>query len=617
MNHADFIHYVRLSEYASTEAPERYRRQVAAFAALGYGWVAACLLSALAVIAWAVPQLMAGRWRGFSIMLLLGATGLAWSSLKALWVRLDDEPDGITLTKADAPALFKLLSKVRRKVNGPRLDEVILNDEFNASITQLPRRGLIGGHVNRLHIGLPLLMALDTPRLTAVLAHEYGHLRGDHGRFAAWIYRTRLSWGRLNEQLAEEDSASSWLTALFMRWYVPRFLARSFALARQDEYEADRIASELISAETAAAALIEIEVKGDWLSRAFWNQHWRMAAHQAQAQGPYRAMKHLLGMPPEEAEAQAALQRALKMPTSFDDTHPSLKDRLEALAVPARLPPWSRHSALGLLGPKAELWMEHFDQQWCRAQAPAWQAQHQRLQALKQRVMARRHQLSTLNAAELVMLAREERRLDDSAPVWSLYEQARQQQSDHADALIGLACHHPHASWQERLGWLDIVWQAGRRKMLPAAQRATALLERHIHEAPQDTLKVWRQRLKQAQAVADTLWDELCTPPWLQGLSRHDLNELELDDTLTTLRRVPAIHRAWLVCKRTPSNPHEPAYLLLLELPALNDGQRYAVCRAVEQRLDLPGPVLALWAGDDPTLKDIEQQAFSPIYRAG
>lgn len=40
-------------------------------------------------------------------------------------------------------------------------------------------------------------LALDRPRFLAVMAHEYGHLRSDHGQFAAWIYRTRLSWTRL------------------------------------------------------------------------------------------------------------------------------------------------------------------------------------------------------------------------------------------------------------------------------------------------------------------------------------------------------------------------------------------------------------------------------------
>ena len=36
-----------------------------------------------------------------------------------------------------------------------------MTDEFNASIQQLPRYGLLGGAVNHLSIGLPLLMALD------------------------------------------------------------------------------------------------------------------------------------------------------------------------------------------------------------------------------------------------------------------------------------------------------------------------------------------------------------------------------------------------------------------------------------------------------------------------
>ena len=51
---------------------------------------------------------------------------------------------------------------------------------------------------NYLTVGLPLLLAIDRPRILAVMAHEYGHLRGGHGRFAAWIYRTRLSWARLD-----------------------------------------------------------------------------------------------------------------------------------------------------------------------------------------------------------------------------------------------------------------------------------------------------------------------------------------------------------------------------------------------------------------------------------
>ena len=193
MDQADFVHLVRLSEHASADNSRAYRRSVAAFAALGYAWVLGCLLLAVGLVAWVLPQLLHGRFKFWMVSLLIAAGGLLWVSLRALWVRLEP-PDGVEVTALQAPELFDALARIRRKIKGPPIHKVWLNDEFNASIQQVPRYGLLGGAVNHLTIGLPLLMALDRPRFLAVLAHEYGHLRGDHGRFAAWIYRTRLSW---------------------------------------------------------------------------------------------------------------------------------------------------------------------------------------------------------------------------------------------------------------------------------------------------------------------------------------------------------------------------------------------------------------------------------------
>jgi Zn-dependent protease with chaperone function len=245
VDQADFVHLVRMSEHASADNSRAYRRSVAAFAALGYAWVLGCLVLATAIVLWVVPQLLHGRFRLAMVWLLLGAVGLLWVSLRALWVRLEP-PGGVEITALEAPELFEALERIRRKIKGPPIHTVRLDSEFNASIQQVPRFGLLGGAVNHLTIGLPLLMALDRPRFLAVLAHEYGHLRGDHGRFAAWIYRTRLSWMRLNHSLSDDEGPAAAATQAFMRWYFPRFSAKTFALARQDEYEADRIAGRLL-----------------------------------------------------------------------------------------------------------------------------------------------------------------------------------------------------------------------------------------------------------------------------------------------------------------------------------------------------------------------------------
>lgn len=349
MDQADFVHLVRMSEHASADNSRAYRRSVVAFAALGYAWVLGCLALAVGILLWIVPQMLQGSFRFAMVWPLLGAGGLLWISLRALWVRLDG-PDGVEITALEAPELFEALERIRRKIKGPPIHKVTLNEEFNAGIQQLPKWGLLGGATNHLSIGLPLLMALDRPRFLAVLAHEYGHLRGDHGRFAAWIYRTRLSWMRLNHSLADDEGPVAAATQAFMRWYFPRFLAKTFALARQDEYEADRIAGKLLGREVTAAALAEIEIRGAWLQAEFWGRHWCVAAGNPLPVGPYRSMRRYLAEAPDATFANDALLQALKRLSSVDDTHPGLRDRIEALDATPTACPWQCFGVVGRWG---------------------------------------------------------------------------------------------------------------------------------------------------------------------------------------------------------------------------------------------------------------------------
>jgi hypothetical protein len=617
MDHADFIHAVRLSEFACAEQPAAYRRQVAAFAALGYAWVALCLVAAMTILGLIVPRLLAGHFKLIWILTVLGALGLAWSSLKALWVRVDEQPDGVRLGKAQAPALFKAISRVRRKVEGPRLDEVWLNDSFNASITQIPRHGLLGGHVNRLHIGLPLMMALDGPRLSAVLAHEYGHLRGGHGRFAAWIYRSRLSWSRLNDSLEGDQDIAAFLTTRFMQWYVPRFLARSFALARQDEYEADSLAAQIVGPGVMGAALIEIEVKGIWLGQSFWRAHWQGASAHATPQGPFKALRHLLAAPPEQADAQDAFRQAMKRLSNIDDTHPVLRDRLDALKHKPQLPAWSARSALALLGDQADKWIAHFDQDWCRNHASGWKALHARQQQLRERVAGWAARADSLGVEELVHWADCERRLAPGSAVASRYEEAWRRNPSHPGVLRGLLISQSEASLHTRLGWLETLWEAGVNQQHWAARHAVHSLEQTL--VPGQTqfdalLKLWRQRLKTAQAAEQEAWDELGEDELFARVARHDLNELELDELCATLSGETVVEQAWLVNKRLISQPQRRAYLLLLDLGHLPQADAAQACRGIEHQLHLPGPVTVLCASASLPVSDINRHAFGPVY---
>ena len=95
---------------------------------------------------------------------------------------------------------------------------------------------------------------------------------------------------------------------------------------------------------------------------------------------------------------------------------------------------------------------------------------------------------------------------------------------------------------------------------------------------------------------------------------RHDLSCFELAELQSELARCAPLARCWLVRKNLREYPQRRAYLVFVELPGMDDESRYHLCRALERNLSLPGPALVLWAGESPTLQQIERSAFEPIY---
>ncbi|QDL53788.1 M48 family metallopeptidase [Rhodoferax aquaticus] len=615
MERADFIHLVRLSEHASAEDSQAYRRGVAMFAFVGYAWVIGCVLIAAAALWWLASDWKTGHVNGGRIWLTIAAAGLLWSSLRALWLRLE-APSGIEITADDAPLLFEALAKIRKRIKGPAIDKVILDDAFNASITQIPRFGLFGGARNYLTIGLPLMFALDRSRLLAVLAHEYGHLRGGHGVLGAWIYRTRITWFKLHNAMGASGNFATLLSHGFFRWYFPRFNARTFALARQDEYEADRIAAKLLSKDIMGASLVEIEVKGAWLRTEFWRRHWLQANSSSTPVGPFKEMAKLLTVPPEPTFAAQALQEAMRRLSDIDDTHPVLRDRLHALHQTPQLPAWSSNRAIKLLGPKADHWISELDRQWRKDNRHAWSQHHAYLGRMRERAQTLMASVQRNSADELVELAQLQRRLDPTANVQVFYERALRLSPSHGGALRGLIHTLPSDAVDARLSYLEQLFEASMTHRWWASKEATHTLEIALR-ANQDVapaLKTWRARLKTSEEAEERAWQEHMGSDFFQSIAAHDLNSYEVSELRDDLQRIPTISRAWLVCKRLREFPQRRCYTCFLELPGMDDQSRYDLCRSLETSLSLPGSVLVLWAGHSPTLQDIQAKAFAPVF---
>lgn len=530
----------------AARAPRAYEVQVALAAMLGRSVVLGALAivagSFLIALAFTVALAIVSAQRGglsaailwlFVILAIWGK--IAWSFVAAVWIR-EARPVGQTITRDGAPALFAALDGIRAAMAAPQIGEVLITDMFNASIVQRPRLGPLGWHRNTLLIGLPLMHALAPDQLRAVIAHELGHLAGAHGKLGGRVYRVRETWARLEQRLP--SGLASWGLRRFFGWYGPWFNALSFALARQQEYDADRAAARVTATRIAADALTRVEVE----SQAFQECYWDRVVAQADtldqpAPMPMRGAPAFFRM--RVADDLPALAFALSDHTGMADTHPCLADRLAALGEPPRLPARpDTDAAEYFLGAATADIADALDREWWEFARDNWALRHTERTELADELAQLDARADALDPEEARRQAALTEELRGPAAALQRYEALRIR--DETDATVALAV--------ARL--LLATGDANGLPLVEAAIRLSSDLEGHACDIAltwarrygDDTAVAhWRERFDAACArleAADRASDELgrdepLLPPAYDAGQRAELAEaLAGDDAL-------------------------------------------------------------------------------------
>ncbi|HWM65048.1 MAG TPA: M48 family metallopeptidase [Steroidobacteraceae bacterium] len=391
MDRGAFEALITRMEALAASNPAAYRRRVFGLAILGYGYLLLVVTVLLALCAVLLASIVYLQVIAVKLLLLVG--GPLWLVLRSMWVELQP-PAGERLTKLRVPGLFQMLGDLRKRLRTPRIHHVLLTPDFNAGVMQVPRLGLLGWHRNYLFIGLPLMKSLTVEQFQAVLAHELGHLSGGHARAGNWIYRLRLIWQRLEAAFSQTSHWGAAPIRAFFKWYIPRFSATSFPLARANEYEADAAALNLTSARSAAQALTAVSIVGSYLSEKYWPKIHSAARELPQpAFAPYSEFMATAIQDVPAHELQSWQETALAGRTSYDDTHPSLADRLKAMGVAAEFaPPLAGDSAERLLGAERARLESAFDAQWRERVAESWKQVHENTRTHRLRLSELRSQ---------------------------------------------------------------------------------------------------------------------------------------------------------------------------------------------------------------------------------
>jgi hypothetical protein len=409
----------------------------------------------LVVSAWSSGS--GGRW--LAMKFLIGASVLGFGVLRAMWVTYP-APGGSRLKREDAPGLFEDCEEISAQLEGPRIDEVLVNAEMNAAIVQQPQLGLIGGlfgiYKNYLLLGLPYLETANRELMRATLAHEIGHFSRSHGQFGSWIYRCQLTWARLQEHFEYRKEEGNFLEKLvaglnasFYNWLAPKFRELALDQVRRHEFEADRAATQVTGARTNALSLANDVFMIEQMNQ-FWRPFWREAKdRELPPKDTYQRLFAELRRPREREEISPVFERAVEFETSAEDTHPCFRDRLADTGFS-----WREHRELieshiarGVPEPSAEYYFSpqvrqrltsELNGNWLSEATLNWQTahrNHQKLAALESREEA---SLSTEELASKAGLTAETEDVFAAEPIYRRVLE-RDPQHEHARFMVDLA----------------------------------------------------------------------------------------------------------------------------------------------------------------------------------
>jgi len=578
MTNEKFDEMVRHLEVMAKTAPAKYRLRVALLALLGYAYIALVLVLLLSLFA----LLLGLMFRHGKFNFIVGKVGwillvLAWVVFRSLWVK-QSPPVGFELTRAEAPRLFDLIEELTGALDAPRIHHVLVLDFFNAAVVQVPRFGFFGGYQNYLLLGLPDMQAASPAQFRATLAHELGHLSGNHGRFSGWVYRLRQTWGELLTRLEREQRWGSFFFTTFFNWYAPYFQAYSFVLARKHEYEADEAAARLTGVENVAEMLIDTRLKGSYLEENYWPEVYSQANTEPRpVAGVYAKLPQALGQPLPPDSVARQLNIALAERTNSVDTHPALADRLRALGYPSQNgsdngenadwakryqpAPVAQSAADFYLERHAQTLISQFDRAWQEGIAEQWGERHSYVMRSQKTLAAleEKAQSGTLvfdEAWTRASLATELKTPEEAIPLLRAVLSLR---PDHAAANFLLGQLLLRQNDPAGVAHLEQASARDHEMLIPVCQ---VLFAYFTAEGQPQEAERYREHAQTYVAKLEEAQPERASISSPKELIPHQATAEEVEHLRGQLSPFPQIKTAYLAQKKLEKFPEKPLYVL-------------------------------------------------------
>ena len=276
---------------------------------------------------------------------------------------LDDEKT-IEITEVDCPQIFALIQNVAEATNSEMPYKVFLSAEVNARAFFHNRfRSMFVPSKKNLQIGVGLFARGNTEELKGVLAHEFGHFLQSSIKLSSALYYANIT---LSNLIYEEDAWDKWLNRwrhanlfffslfgsvtyyfsygarLLLQYFYRRVGLAYYEMSRQMEYDADRVAIQLVGKDVMVSSLNKVTLLMETYTHV--PALMCMLSEQGKTADPFEVLEALAVIFGEDIGATPSYQELLCEQLSSDkernslftfedpwSSHPSDSDRISRM----------------------------------------------------------------------------------------------------------------------------------------------------------------------------------------------------------------------------------------------------------------------------------------------
>lgn len=265
---------------------------------------------------------------GFGLI-TLGLIGSVIIILKSLYIKLE-APNEVTLNREEHPQLFKVIDSAIEMTKAPKLDEIYILDDANVRVTCL-LNGFGANGKNILGIGIQVLKLLNEEEFKAVIIHELAHIYNDDTKVSSKISRRLTRWNEIVYRVDEGDNIIKMILLLpFAKFYIEKLERYLDAMSQTKELLADKEVAKYMSVEIYAKATMKLEIMEEFLANPY---------SKLEIRSNDEAPKNYFTILFEDFESELPerkeqwMNQIKKRISSIYDTHPSFKERMEALGI--------------------------------------------------------------------------------------------------------------------------------------------------------------------------------------------------------------------------------------------------------------------------------------------